>query len=303
VRKRLFVACFALACLPPHVCAQFTEAHNYDNTPVGVNQIELTYAYVRANASIDPSLIVAGARFNLNEGNISYTRYFGLAHHLVWVEASLPVADLSGSVSNTDIHGSITGTGDSSFTISTLLAGARALRVEQFAEYKPATAVGASIAITAPTGQYNPDKLLNLGADRWSFKPEIAFTHPFGPGEKWQLDAYGNVYFFTNNTSYHGRQILRQEPLPGIEGHVSYSFKDNLWASFDTRYSFRGPTVVDGVSQDNPQQNFALGSEVNISVTHRNALVFEFAKAFVHKNGPSLTGFAVKYSYSWGKGY
>jgi len=299
----LLFACFAVACVPQHAYAQFTEAHNYDNTPVGVNQIELTYAYVRANTSIDTSLIVAGAKFNLNQGNISYTRYFGLAHRLVWVDASLPVAGLSGSVSGTDIHGSISGIGDSSFTVSTLLAGGRALSVEQFAEYKPTTTVGASFAVTAPTGQYNPEKLLNLGADRWSFKPEIAVSHPFGREQKWQFDAYGNIYFFTDNTSYRGTQILRQELLPGVEGHVSYAFNNKVWASFDTRYSFRGPTTVDGVNQDNPQQNFTLGAEVNVSLNQRNSLVFELAKAFVHKNGPALTGFAIKYSYSWGRGY
>jgi len=303
MRKRLLFVCFTLACFSPHLRGQFTEAHNYDNTPVGVNQVELTYAYAHANTSIDTSLIVAGAKFNVNQGNISYTRYFGLARHLVWMEADIPLASASGSVANTDIHTSITGLADSSFTVSTLLMGGKALSTEQFAQYKPTTTLGVSLAITAPTGQYNRDRLLNLGADRWSFKPEIAVSHRFGPEQKWQLDAYGNVYFFTDNTSYRGNEVLRQQALPGIEGHVSYSFSDSVWASFDTRYSFRGPTVVDGVNQDNSQQNFMLGSEINLSLTHRNALVFEFAKAFVHKNGPAVTGFAVKYSYTWGKGY
>ena len=302
VRTLLF-ACLALTCFSDHAYAQFTEAHNYDNTPVGVNQVELTYAYAHANTSIDTSLIVEGAKFNVNQGTISYTRYFGLAQHLMWVEASLPLANASGSVSNTNIQTSITGLGDSSFSVSTLLMGARARSADKFSEYKPTTTLGASLAITTPTGQYNPDRLLNLGADRWSFKPEISLSHPFGPEQKWQLDAYGNISIFTDNTSYHGTQVLRQELLPGIEGHVSYSFTDSVWASLDTRYSFRGPTLVDGVNQDNPQQNFTLGSEINISLNHRNSLVFEFAKAVAHKNGPALTGFAIKYSYSWGNGY
>jgi hypothetical protein len=91
--------------------------------------------------------------------------------------------------------------------------------------------------------------------------------------------------------------------LPGIEGHVSYSFLDSLWASLDTRYSFRGTTFVNGLNQNNAQQNFSLGSEVNVSLNPRNSLVFEFDKALVHQNGPALSGFAVKYNYSCGKGY
>lgn len=303
--KRLRFVCFALAILgfPDQVYAQFTDAHHYDNAPVGVNQLELAYAYAHSDSSIDTSLVVAGARFNLNQGTITYTRYFGFVHRTAWAEASVPLAGLSGSISGTNIQGSTTGSGDSSYAVTALLKGGPALSPDQFADYKPTTTVGMSLTISAPTGQYNPNKLLNLGSDRWSFKPEIAVSHPFGSKQKWQCDVYAHAYFFTDNTSYHGKGILRQEPLPGLEGHVSYFFVHNTWASIDTLYSFRGDTVINGVQQNDAQENFALGSEVNVSLNPRDSLVFQFAKALVHQNGPALTGFAVKYTYSWGKGY
>lgn len=303
--KGLRFVCFALVILryPEQVCAQFVEAHHYDNAPVGVNQLELAYAYGHSNASIDTSLVVAGARFNLNQGTITYTRYFGLVHRTAWVEASVPLADLSGSISGTNIQDSITGSGDSSYAVTMLLRGGPALRADQFTDYKPSTTVGLSVSVSTPTGQYNSNKLLNLGSQRWSFKPEIAVSHPFGPEQKWQCDVYGQVYLFTDNSSYQGKESLQQEPLPGLEGHLSYFFVHNAWASIDGLYSFRGATVINGVDQNDAQQNFALGSEVNVSLTPRNSLVFQFAKALVHQNGPAFTGFAVKYSYSWGKGY
>ena len=67
MRKRLLFACFALAVVraPDQVYAQFTDPHTYDNTPVGVNQLEIAYAFVHSDASIDTSLIVAGAKLNL----------------------------------------------------------------------------------------------------------------------------------------------------------------------------------------------------------------------------------------------
>jgi hypothetical protein len=303
--KRLLCVCFALAILhvPDQARAQFTDAHTYDNTPVGTNQLELSYAYAHANASIDTSLVIAGAKFNLNQGMIDYTRYFGLLHRLMWVEAGVPIAGLGGSISGTPIRGSVTGVGDSSYQIGMLLKGGPALSVAQFENYKPTTTLGVSLTLTAPTGLHRPDKVLNLGSDRWLFKPEVALSQPFGPEQKWQVDAYASVYFYTDNTSYHGRQILRQEPLPGVEGHISYSFNDSVWASLDTRYSFRGTTFLNGVDQSNAQQNFILGSEVNVSLNSRNSLLFEFAKALVHQNGPAVIGFSVKYDYTWGKGY
>ena len=302
MNKRLVSASCAFAVLLASPArAQFTDPRTYVNTPTGINQIELGYAYAHANASVDTSLVVTGAKFNLNQGTISYTRYFGLDHRLTWLEASVPIAGLVGSITGTNIQGSTAGTGDSTYAVAMLLKGGPALNVSEFEKYEPTTTLGASLSITAPTGSYHSTKFLNLGSDRWAFKPEIGLSHPFGTEQKWSFDAHANIYFYTDNTSYHGRELLHQQPLPGIEGHVSHSFSNNLWASVDTRYSFRGTTLLDGVDQNNSQQNFILGSEMNISLNAQNSLVVEFAKALVHHNGPSLVGFSVKYDLTWGK--
>jgi hypothetical protein len=274
---RLFVA-LAVVHLPNQSSAQFTDPRTYTNTPVGINQLELSYTFVHANASVDTSLIVTGAKLNLHQGAIDYTRYFGFLHRLAWVEAALPIAGLDGSITGTSIQGSATGTGDSSYSIAMLLKGGRALTVEQFRDYEQVTTLGASLTITAPTGLYHSDKVLNLGSDRWSVKPELGLSHPFGHEQKWAVDTHANIYFYTDNTSYRGKEILRQEWLPGVESHISYSFANNLWASVDTRYSFRGATSLSGVNQNNAQRNFILGSEMNVTLNSRNSLIFEFAK-------------------------
>ncbi len=97
-------------------------------------------------------------------------------------------------------------------------------------------------------------------------------------------------------------EILGQRPLAGIEGHISYSFTPGVMASFDTRYSFAGETLVDGVNQNNAQQNLILGSELTVSPgSQNNYLVFEFAGAVVHRNGPAYAGVGVRYVFSWAK--
>ncbi|MEG9437418.1 transporter [Edaphobacter sp. HDX4] len=299
--KRPLIICLALAVLHTHASAQFTDPRTYQNTPVGINQLELAYAYVRSNTSIDASFVISGAKFNLNQGLVDYTRYFAFLHRMAWVEGSLPIANLSGSITGTNITGSTTGTGDSCYSAAILLKGGPALSPAQFANAVNTTSIGLSLSTTAPTGQYDPNKLLNLGSDRWSFKPEFAISKPFGPEQRWVFDTYANTYLYTDNTSYRGAEVLRQRALLGLEGHISYTLNDTIWASLDTRYSFRGNTTVSGVNQDNPQRNFILGTELVVSPNSRNSFTFEFAKAAVHKNGPSLTGFTVKYDYIWGK--
>jgi hypothetical protein len=304
VSARFLLVCAVLAVLGPAdpARAQFTDPRTYENTPVGTNQVELGYAYARADTSIDTSLVITGAQLVLHQGTVGYTRYFGWLHRLMWVEAAVPFASLGGSISGTNVQGSIAGAGDSSYAVSMLLKGGPALGEAQFQHYTPRTTLGVSVAVTAPTGSYDSARLLNLGADRWSFKPEIGLSHPFGPDHKWVLDVNGNVYWYTDNTSYRGRELLRQEPLVGLEGHISYAFSDRVWTSFDARYSGRAATVIDGVNQDNPQRNVVVGSETNISLRASSSLMVGFAKAVAHRNGPSVAGVSVKFNYTWGRG-
>jgi hypothetical protein len=116
------------------------------------------------------------------------------------------------------------------------------------------------------------------------------------------MDAYTNVYFYTDNRTYRGVEILGQDPLIGVEWHLSHDFNDTVWASLDTRYSFRGTTFLNGVNQNDSQNNFLLGAEVNVAMNARNSLVVVLGKAFVHNNGPSTSGVGVRYAYSWGNG-
>jgi Putative MetA-pathway of phenol degradation len=302
---RLFSVLVAITacCSPRTLHAQFTDPRTYTLSPVGMNELELDYAYAQTNASLDTPVVVAGAHVELDEGIVSYTHRFGVLGHLAWVEATVPFASLRGSIAGTDISGSTSGAGDSSLELAVLLKGGQALSAAEFAKYQPATTLGVSLTVTAPTGRYDADRLLNLGSNRWSFKPEFALSQPFGPEQRWELDAYINAYFFTGNTEYRGVEILRQEPLPGIEGHISYSLTSSLWASLDLRYSYRGDTVVDGLDQNNAQENLTIGAEANWSPNSRNSLELVFAKAIVHSNSPAYSGVELKYVYSWGSGY
>jgi len=294
---------FITACCSPGTpWAQFTDPRNYTVAPVVLNQLELNYSYAHADDSIDTSLEVVGAHLALNVATLSYTHNFSALGHLAWVKVSVPFASVGGSVAGTTLSGSTTGAGDSSLQFAALLKGGRALTAAEFATYEPATTLGVSLTVSAPTGEYDPEKLVNLGEDRWSFKPEFAVSYPFGPERRWEVDAYVNAYFFTDNTEYRGVEILRQEPLPGLEGHLSYSITPSVWTSLDLRYSLRGVTVVDGLSQNDAQENLTAGAEASWSPNAHSSLDLVFAKAVVHRNSPAYTGASLKYVYSWGSG-
>jgi hypothetical protein len=299
----LAVVVVAAYCFPSTARAQFTDPRTYTAGPVGLNDLEFDYTHAHANASIDTSLVVGSTNLELDKATLSYTHNFGVFGHFAWITASVPFASLRGSVASSDISGSSSGTGDSSIEFAGLLMGGPALSAKQFATHKPTPSLGVSVTVTIPTGEYDADELLNLGSHRWSFKPEIGLSYPLGAEQKWVVDAYINAHFFTDNTAYRGVEVLHQEPLPGLEAHVSYNFTPSFWASLDTRYAFRGETVVDGVEQQNAQKSFVMGGEAHWSPNSHNSLNLVFAKALLHSNAPAYTGVVVKYVYYWGKGY
>ena len=300
IRLLSAVAAVTGLCLPRMSWAQFTDARNYAEGPVGLNSLEFTYAYVRGTASIDTALVVGSENLDLNKGTFSYTHNFSMLGRLAWVSANVPLASLTGTVTGTNASGSTSGIGDSSFELAMLLKGGPALSAAELASYERTMILGMSLTVSVPTGEYDGNKVLNLGSHRWSFKPELGISYPFGPERKWEVDGYINAYFFTDNTSYRGVEILHQEPLPGLEAHLSYSVTPGFWASLDSRYAFRGETVVDGLEQNNAQENLTVGAEASWAPNAHNSLDVVFAKALVHRNAPTYTGVSLSYTYSWG---
>ena len=91
------------------------------------------------------------------------------------------------------------GLGDGVVRFSVNLIGGPAMKLPQFIKWKQKRLIGASIVVQAPTGQYDPRLLINIGNSRWAFKPEIGYSERHG---KWLTDVYGAGLFFTTTPEF-----------------------------------------------------------------------------------------------------
>src|SRR5262249_59337222 len=94
------------------------------------------------------------------------------------------------------------------------LIGGPALTPREFAQRHPRPTLGMSLVESAPTGQYDPAKLISISANRWAVKPELGLSYPAG---RWTLEAYAGVWLYTDNDDFYGGQRRVQSPLATVQ--------------------------------------------------------------------------------------
>ena len=93
----------------------------------------------------------------------------------------------------------VSGLNDPLLRFSVNFYGAPALTLQEFANYQQDVIIGASIQVSAPLGQYDKDKLVNLGSNRWFVKPDIGISKAWGA---LSLELSAGVTLFSTNDEF-----------------------------------------------------------------------------------------------------
>lgn len=245
------VAGMALMCvaLPARrTSAQDMEPRAYSASPVGLNFLGIGYGWLTGSVILDPTLPISDIHATVQGPRIGIGHTFNLLGDLGLVTAVVPyaIARVTGNVFEQGAEARRSGLSDVLFKLSVNLIGNPAVSPREFRSAPPRdTIVGASITVAAPVGQYDDTKLINLGTNRWSFKPEMGISVPKG---RWYLDAYGGVWLFTANRNFFpGGSTRTQDPVLTIQGHITYEFPSGLWIAVDgTSYRGGSTRVNDG---------------------------------------------------------
>jgi hypothetical protein len=162
--------------------AQDLEPRAYANTPVGLNFLIGGYAYSKGTVGVDPSIPITDMKIELNSTVFAYVRTLDLWGRAGKFDVIVPYTWLDGSakVSGQGRTRKVSGFNDPRLRVSMLLYGAPALSLDEFRDYEPDVIVGTSLEVTPPLGQYESDKLVNIGTNRWSFKPRWEFPRTGG---------------------------------------------------------------------------------------------------------------------------
>jgi hypothetical protein len=278
--------------------AQQLEPRAYAPAPVGANFVGMGYMYSSGDILVDPTLPLDDVSARVNFAVPFYLRTFGWFGHVASAGITWPYArgTVEGNVFEERRRADRSGLADVSCRLAVSFVGGSALSPREFAARKPSTTVGASLVVTAPTGQYDPAKLINLGANRWAFKPELGLSHPHGP---WWLEAYAGVWLFTANRDFFGGQFREQDPIGAAQGHVVRTFKPGLWASLDGTYYYGGATTLDGLKKADRQANSRAGATLALPIGRGHALKLAYARGVSARIGSKQDSYAILWQYLW----
>jgi hypothetical protein len=239
IRKRFALWTVMALFLAPAVSGQSLAPRTYLITPVGSNAVTITSNFYSGGVLFDNAVPITGASGTISVVVPTYYHaldFFGRSANIT-VGVPYSVGTFQGLVVNQEQTIYRSGLGDGAVRFSVNLKGGPAMKLPQFMKWKEKRLLGVSLVVQFPSGQYDPTKLINIGNNRWAFKPEVGYSERWG---KWVLDVYGAVWFFTTNPEFFSRnsffpgtQHQTQEPIGVMEGHLSHDFKPGTWVSVD----------------------------------------------------------------------
>ena len=278
--------------------AQQLEPRAYSPSPVGANFLGVGYLYSYGNAALDPASPVQNVYARINTVVPYYTRTLGLLGRQASITATTPYVwgKVHGDVFDVGRSVNRSGLGDPALRFAVNLMGGPALTPLEFRRHEPQTTLGASLVVIAPLGQYDPSKLINIGTNRWSCKPELGLSQPVGD---WVFEAYAGVWLFTDNNDYFGGQVKRQDPLYSYQAHIVYNVRPRLWAAFDFTYYEGGTSTVNGKQQNDRQDNTRGGVTLSVPMTPHQSLKFTWARGVSVRIGSQFETIGVAWQYLW----
>lgn len=293
----------ALAVFAPVAAAQDVEPRALSPAPVGTNAVGAAISGSFGNVLLDKTLPVENLDGTIVGLAPSYTRFFDTFGVTTRLTAAVPFVTGSwDAVVRTDPIAPVdttvdrTGIGDGVVNATVFLLGAPAMSPAEFRDYRRKTLLGFNLRVKVPIGQYDPDKLVNLGSNRWQVAPALALSHWIG---RLSLEGYAIAWLFSDNTALLGENVLSQAALYAFQLNVGYNFERNLWLSVGVRQTSGGRTTLNGIERDDPTENTRLGLVLGLPLAPRHTLRIVGTTGLHSTAGNDFNTLVAQWVYIW----
>jgi hypothetical protein len=279
--------------------SQDIEPKRWTSMPLGINVAGVGYGHVFGNIEFDPLLQVENATVVVNSVALQYVRPFRIGKKQARIDVLIPYtfARWEGLLNGEPEEINRNGLADPRLRLSINFIGPKAMTPKEMQEYMKEnpvyTTVGASIAITFPFGQYYDDKLLNIGANTFVFRPQVGMVHNWN---SWSYELTGSVYIYTNNNDFYIDQTRKQDPLFAMQTHLTKHFKNKIWTALSFGYGLGGHSIVNRQAKDDERGNFLGGLSAGMPIFKKQSIKLAYGTTLTLKDvGANTNGF----SFGW----
>jgi hypothetical protein len=281
--------------------AQSIEPRAYSAAPTGFNFLIAGYAETCGGLSFDTAVPITDPELKVRSAIFAYARTLDLWGRSGKIDVIVPVNRLRGDAlyRGEPIERNVDGLSDPLARLSVILYGARAMTPAQFRGFKQDVLVGASLQVSAPLGQYDESRLINLGSHRWSFKPEVGVSKAAGP---WIVEVKGAVTIFTDNNDFLEGGSRTQKPLYSAQANAIYTLRSGAWASLDGTFYTGGRSTVNGTLNNDLQRNWRVGATLALPLDPQNSLKFYASRGVSARTGNNYDLLGVAWQHRWASG-
>lgn len=292
----------ALFSLTPSL-AQDLDPRAYMRLPIATTSAFTGFSFSSGDVVTDPTLPIDNIKANVQALSFGVSRTFSFLGNTSQILVAIPYswAQVSGDVAEQFTEITRSGMADTRIRFSTLLIGGKAGTLQEVTKAPKKTILGFGLHVSVPTGEFMPEKLINLGTNRWAFRPELAFSQPFG--KRWLVDIYSGVWLFANNnTFYPGNSVRSQKPLGAFQTHISYNINPILWIALDATYYLGGTSSINNDLSEDRQENTRVGVTAVIPTGRFSSLKFAASTGAVVRIGQDFNSYTIGWQKVWLKG-
>jgi len=234
---------------------------------------------------------------------LSYVRAFDLFGKTARLDVVAPWAKgrWEGLLNGVDTVVHRQGMTDPWIRFSVNLYGAPALKGKEYMQYvtqnQNNTTVGAGLTVIAPVGQSSSDYLINLGNNRWTFRPQLGVLHQ---REKWQFEMTGSVFLYQTNTEFWRGGIRKQNPLWFLQTHAIYEITPQWWTSLSLGYAYGGRSTINGQAKEDDSRTLLMAWGLGYNFSRTQGLKISYLRSRTHISvGSDTDSITLAWSYRW----
>ena len=283
--------------------AQQLEPRRWSHLPIGTNFAGGAYSYSNLDIQLDPALLIENGEAEIHTWAFKYIRSFELFEKTSRIEfvQGYQEGHWTGVVDGVPSSINRSGLTDSVARFAINLLGAPPLKGKEYAAYRSKvdveTIVGIALAAHFPTGDYMDDKLINLGTNRYTFRPQVGVVHARG---KWSIEVTSAGWIYTDNDEFYNGNKFEQDPLYTFQTHLIHTFRPELWAGVSAGYGYGGESTINGVEKNDRRENLTWAFNLGYQIKRQLGVQATYIGSRTQKSvGFDSDTIAVGFSFFW----